>query len=121
MRLEAAIRRLAPAHGSFNLFNGLWPLVSMRTFEAVFGPKVDRWLVHTVGGRLTTVAVVQLGSREPDQLRIARLLGMGTAATLLTIDVVYVPQRRISRMYLADAVCEVGWLTAWAFASRRRT
>ena len=60
------MRRLALAHGSFNLFNGLWPLVSMRTFEAVFGPKVDRWLVHTVGGLLTTVAVVQLGSREPE-------------------------------------------------------
>ena len=114
------MRRLAQAHGSFNLCNGLWPLVSMRTFETVFGPKADRWLVHTVGGLLTTVGVVQLLSREPDQLRIARLLGTGTAATLLTIDVIYVPQRRISRMYLWDALCEVGWLTAWAFAFRRR-
>ena len=84
------------------------------------GPKVDRWLVPTVGGLLTTVGVVQLASREPGQLRIAGLLGMGTAATLLTIDVVYVPQRRISRMYLADAVWELGWLAAWAFASSLR-
>jgi hypothetical protein len=115
------MRRLAQAQGSFNVVNGLWPLVGMRTFEAVFGPKADRWLVHTVGGLLTTVGVVQLASREPDQLRVARLLGMGTAATLLTVDVVYVSKRRISRMYLSDAACQACWLTAWALALRRRT
>ena len=72
-------------------------------------------------GPLTTVGVVQLVSRERDQLGVARLLGMGTAATLLTVDVVYVSERRISRMYLADAACQVCWLTAWALAFRRRT
>ncbi|GAA2030858.1 hypothetical protein GCM10009740_20740 [Terrabacter terrae] len=114
------MRRLAQAQGVFNVVSGVWPLVSMRTFEAVYGPKNDRWLVHTVAGLLTTVGCAQLLSRNPVQLRVARVVGIGTAATLLTIDAVYVPKRRISRMYLQDAVCELGWLAGWAWVSRPR-
>src|SRR3954447_19280503 len=113
------MRRLAQAQGVFNVVSGVWPLVSMRTFEAVYGPKTDRWLVQTVAGLLTTVGCAQLLSRDPGQLRLARVVGVGTAATLLTVDAVYVPKRRISRMYLQDAVCELGWLAGWAWVSRQ--
>ncbi len=113
------MRRLAQAQGAFNVLGGLWPLLSIRTFEAVYGPKVDRWLEYTVGGLLTTVGGAQLVSRDADQLRVARLLGVGTAATLLVVDLVYVPKGRISRMYLQDAACEVAWLAAWAWSARR--
>ena len=114
------MRRLAQAQGAFNVVSGVWPLVSMRTFEAVYGPKTDRWLVRTVAGLLTTVGAAQLLSRDPEQLHVARVVGVGTAATLLAIDAVYVPKGRISRMYLQDAVCELGWLAGWAWVSRRR-
>ena len=114
------MRRLAQAQGAFNVVSGVWPLVSMRTFEAVYGPKTDRWLVRTVAGLLTTVGAAQLLSRDPEQLRVARVVGVGTAATLLAIDAVYVPKGRISRMYLQDAVWELGWLAGWAWVSRRR-
>ena len=46
---------MGKAHGAFNIVGGLWPLIHLRSFEAVFGPKVDRWLEHTVAGLLTTV------------------------------------------------------------------
>jgi hypothetical protein len=46
-------------------------------------------------------------------LRQARRLGVGTAAVLAAIDLVYVPARRISKMYLVDAAIEVGWIMAW--------
>jgi hypothetical protein len=115
------MRRVAQAQGIFNVVSGLWPLLAMRSFEAVYGPKTDRWLVYTVGGLLTSVGAVQLRSREPDELRLARLLGIGTAATLLAVDLVYVPQGRISRMYLTDAAVEVGWLAAWGRVASRGT
>jgi hypothetical protein len=38
---------------------------------------------------------------------------VGTAAVLAAIDLVYVPARRISKMYLVDAALEVGWILAW--------
>lgn len=49
------MRRLALAQGAFNLLGGLWPLVNMRTFEAVYGPKSDKWLECTVAGLLITI------------------------------------------------------------------
>ena len=41
---------LARTHGVANLAGGLWPLLHIRSFEWVFGPKTDRWLVKTVAG-----------------------------------------------------------------------
>ena len=112
------MRRVATAHGMFNVVSGVWPLVAVRSFEAVYGRKTDRWLQSTVAGLLTTVGVAQLLSRDAPRLPVARALGVGTAATLLAVDAVNVPRGRISRMYLQDAACEVAWLAAWAWASR---
>lgn len=35
--------------GIYYVASGLWPLLHMRSFEAVTGPKRDKWLVNTVG------------------------------------------------------------------------
>ena len=107
-----SLRRVAVAHGVFNLASGLWPLVNMRSFEAVTGPKVDDWLVRMVALLLVVNGVVQLRSRTPDELVQARRLGIGTAAAAATIDLLY-GGRRISRIYLADAAVELGWVAAW--------
>jgi hypothetical protein len=99
--------------GAFNLAGGLWPLVSMRTFEAVYGPKTDRWLECTVAGLLATVGAAQLTARTDAEVRLARILGVGTATTLLAVDAVNVPRGRIRWTYLQDAVCEAAWIAAW--------
>jgi len=112
-------RTVARAQGAFNVAAGLWPLLSTRSFEWVYGPKADRWLEHTVAGLLVTVGVAQLGTRDARDVRTARVLGVGTAATLLTIDLVYVARGRIRPTYLQDAVCEAGWLAAWARVGTR--
>lgn len=113
-------RQVAVAQGVFNLVGGLWPLVSMTSFEAVYGPKVDKWLERTVGGLLVTAGIAQVAARSDDELRIARVVGLGVAGTLGAIDAVYVPKGRISAMYLQDLVCEVFWVAAWRRASRMR-
>jgi hypothetical protein len=107
-------RSVARAHGLFNVFSGLWPLVSLRSFEKVFGHKTDDWLVYTVGGLLLTAGWTQLSSEDsPEGRRLARRLGLGTAMTLLAVDLVYVPRRRIPGTYLIDAAMEIGWVAAW--------
>jgi hypothetical protein len=55
---------LARLQGAANLVGGLWPLLHLKSFEAVFGPKTDRWLVKTVSGLLVVNGVTQLG-RHP--------------------------------------------------------
>ncbi len=43
----------------------------------------------------------------------ARRVGLGTAATLAAVDLVYAPRHRISRVYLLDAALECAWVLAW--------
>ncbi|MEV8195415.1 MULTISPECIES: hypothetical protein [Rhodococcus] len=104
---------MARAHGAFNLVGGLWPLVHRRSFEAVFGPKHDRWLQYTTAGLLAGNGMVQLSVADTAEgHRYARRLGVSTAAVLFAIDLIYAPPGRIPKTYPADAVMEAGWLVA---------
>lgn len=113
---------LARAHGLFNLVTGIWPILHMRSFEAVSGSKTDRWLVRCVGALLASNGVVQLAAgSSPDALAQARRVGIGTALALAGIDLTYAPTGRISRIYLLDAAVQTGWLLAWIAARATTT
>jgi len=92
-------------------------MVSVRSFEAVFGRKADRWLQRTTAGLLMGIGWAQTRCAAEGQWRHARTLGLAAAATLLAIDLVYVPKGRIAKTYLLDAAMEAAWLFAWARAS----
>ena len=51
------------------------------------------------------------------------LVAAGSAAALAAIDTVYVAKRRISPVYLLDAVAEIalvaGWARLWSQSPRR--
>lgn len=115
IRTYMTARAVARAHGWFNVANGLWPLVHLRSFERVFGPKTDEWLVYTVGGLMLSAGCLQLSALDsPEGTRLARRIGLGTAITLLAIDLIYVPAGRIRPTYLIDAAVEAALVTAWA-------
>jgi hypothetical protein len=103
---------LARAHGVANLAGGLWPLLHIRSFESVFGPKTDRWLVKTVAGLLIVNGITQL-TTSAGSIRQARRLGVGTAAVLAAVDIIYVSAGRISKMYLVDGAVEIAWIMSW--------
>ncbi|MEV5436497.1 hypothetical protein AB0K80_10740 [Streptomyces sp. NPDC052682] len=117
---------VAVAQGAFNVAGGLWPLLHLRSFEWVFGPKRDVWLQRTTGGLLLSAGLAQLAAApDPQGPAHARRVGLGTALTLLAVDLVYVPKGRIRPTYLLDAAMQTGWITAWlrtpAGGRRRRT
>ena len=107
--------RLARLQAIFYVVTGVWPFVSMRTFEAVTGPKVDRWLVKTVGALVAIIgcALAPVSRRRQLAPEIV-LVAAGSAAALATIDTVYVARRRISPVYLLDAVAEIALVACWA-------
>jgi hypothetical protein len=114
----ALVRWLVGAQAAMYIATGVWPLVHMTSFEAVTGPKVDDWLVHTVGLLLAVIGSVLLAAaarRAIDGGTVA--LAAGTALALAAIDVVYVAAGTIAGIYLLDAVLEtlfaVGVLAAW--------
>jgi hypothetical protein len=114
-----ASRVLATTQGWFYVVSGLWPLLHMRSFEFVFGPKKDRWLVQTVAGLLVANGWTQVHAGTTGEgLAQAAQIGTGTALTLGAIDIRYAVPGRISRTYLLDAVVEAGWLAAWAATTR---
>src|SRR5687767_3732081 len=77
--LTRSAARCAPLlQGIYFLLTGVWPLVSMRTFEMVTGPKVDRWLVKTVGVLIAVIgSSLVLDRRRPSPGTMA--LGLGSA------------------------------------------
>ena len=111
---------MGKTHGAFNIAGGLWPLLHVRSFEAVFGPKADRWLVYTVAGLLISIGYAEIKASTPDGWPHARRLGVATATTLLAIDLVYVSRGRLRWTYLLDAAGEATFLTGWAMATHHR-
>lgn len=115
--MSEAVRWLALGQGVYFLATGVWPLLSIRTFEAVTGPKTDDWLVKTVGVQIGVVGVVLLlagssGRVTPEVVALA----IGSALGLTAIDLWYVARGVIPRIYLLDAAAEVVLVAAWASA-----
>lgn len=107
-------------HAAYFILGSLWPLVSGKTFQMVTGPKKDMWLVKTVALLLTVIGVVigRAGMKERITPEISHL-AIGSAASLATIDVVYVSRGRISRVYLLDALGNALLIGGWVAAMRR--
>lgn len=118
-KLTITAAAVGRGQGGMNLVGGLWPLVSPRSFEKVFGHKHDTWLQYTVAGLLAGIGWTQLwAANSPEGLRHARRIGVSSATVLLAVDLIYAPGGRIRRTYLLDAAMEAGWLAAWALSAR---
>jgi hypothetical protein len=113
---------VAIAQGAYFVATGVWPLVHMRSFETVTGPKTDKWLVRTVGVLVSVIGatLVWAGTRRSvngDTVRLAT----GAAAGLAAIDATYATRGRISRLYIADAALEACFVGAWTLAEIQRS
>jgi hypothetical protein len=122
-----ALGRAAPlCQGAYYVGTGVWPLVSMRSFQGITGPKMDRWLVQTVGVLVTAIgASLLVSARRRRPTPEAALLGIGSALALAGVELHYRRRQRISPVYLADALAELALAGAWALplfarAPRRR-
>lgn len=109
------IRTLARAHGIFYAATGIWPILHLRSFEAVTGPKKEGWLVRTVGALVGVVGGVLVASARRERGPSGDLVAtaVGCALSLTAIDITYVAKGRIAPVYLLDAVAELGLVTAW--------
>jgi hypothetical protein len=110
-------RALATAQGAVWVVTGLWPIIHMRSFEAVTGPKPEGWLTKTAG---LLIAVIGCELVRSARERPSVSLGVMGAASVAVIDVVYAARRRISPVYFGDAVLQTGFVAAWCLAIRNR-
>jgi hypothetical protein len=116
--------------GVYYALTGLWPLVSIETFQWVTGRKTDHlvtgdeadhWLVMTVGVLVMAIAAAILFAawRKKFSAEIA-VLALASAAGLTAIDVIYVWRGTILPIYLVDAGAEISLIAAWAVLLLRR-
>lgn len=109
---------LSWGQGVYYGLTGLWAIVSIGTFQKVTGPKVDTWLVKTVGVLIIVIgAVLGLAGKRGEPVPEVPLLAVGSAAGLAAIDVIYVARKRIRPIYLLDALAEVGLIGLWGIWS----
>ena len=87
----------------------------MKSFETVSGPKVDKWLVKSVGFLVLSSGLIFLytGLINPIVPLEIPMLGILNALSLLAIDLHYVRKGIIQRIYLADAFCELALLISY--------
>lgn len=105
---------LAILHGCFYVATGVWPLVSIESFQRVTGAKTDLWLVRTVGVLVSIIGLTLLlaGVREARSTEVF-VLAVGSALSLAAIDTFYVFRKVIPPVYLLDAVAELILVAAW--------
>jgi hypothetical protein len=115
MRLDRSA--LAAAQGGYYLVTGAAPLVSMRAFEAVTGPKRDDWLVKTVG--LLAIGFGAVLARDAARRRPDATVGIAGALPFAAASLWYGGTGRISRIYLLDGALELAFVAAWLLESRR--
>ena len=111
-------RRAALLQAGYYVVTGVWPLVHRRSFERITGPKVDYWLVRTVGVLVAAIGAglaVGARTRVSPQLEVTAVLAAGGLAA---IDVVETGRGRISPVYLADALLEAALIAYWRAARR---
>jgi hypothetical protein len=118
-RTGSRVSGLAVAQGVFDVVTGVWPIVHLRSFEAVTGPKPEGWLVKTVGALITVIGgtLLTAGLRRRIGPEVM-LLAAGSAASLAAVDLIYSP-RRISPVYLLDAVAEGVLAASWCAVAAR--
>ncbi|HYY53389.1 MAG TPA: hypothetical protein VE755_10980 [Myxococcales bacterium] len=110
--------RVALAHGGYLLAAGLWPLVDLRSFKSVTGPKLEAWLTKGVGACLANIgAALGASGARGKVARELRILGMSTALSFAAMDLWYAgARRRISRVYLLNGLAQLGFAAAWGAA-----
>jgi hypothetical protein len=73
-------RRALTALAIYYALTGIWPILHMASFEAVTGPKVDRWLVKMVGAlALANGGALACGLAQAEVSRETIALGISCA------------------------------------------
>src|SRR5690606_31236180 len=95
--------------GVYFVVTGIWPLLNMASFIMATGPKQDTWLVEMVGLLSAAVGLTFIVSslrRQP----LPVLLGYTVSASFLLMDIIYVANGQIDRIYLLDAAIQAAFI-----------
>jgi hypothetical protein len=116
------------AQGFYYMVTGVWPLVSIETFQLVTGSKTDHlptgseadhWLVNTVAVLVIAIGLALLTAAKRRPSMEVVVLAAASALGLLAIDAIYVSRHVILPIYLADAAAEAILVIGWVWVGSR--
>jgi hypothetical protein len=114
-------RAVCTVHAVYWIVAGIWPVVSIGSFQWLTGRKRDLWLVKTVGLLLAVIgAVIGMAGRRDTTAPEVPTLAVGSAATIAAVDIVYYRKGVLRWVYLVDAAGEIALIAAWLTAWRGR-
>jgi hypothetical protein len=109
------MRTVLGVQAAYYMVTGLWPFFSFATFELVTGPKVDRWLVLTVGLLIAVVGLALAVAAARDEIALPVLvLAFGMPAAFAAIEIRFAGSGRIRKVYLLDALAQSAMAAALA-------
>ncbi|MFL5785313.1 MAG: hypothetical protein ACJ76H_11920 [Bacteriovoracaceae bacterium] len=95
--------------GGYYVVTGLWPLLSIVTFQMFTGVKKDTWLVKMVGLLALSIGITLLYSGllvvtlHPEVIVLCLL----SSLSFFLVDIIYAMNKTIPKIYLADALVEL--------------
>lgn len=111
--------------GIYYLITGIWPLIHMPSFVWVTGPKTDYWLVRMVALLIISISLALLSAAYHKRIiPEIKILAIASIISFCAIDFYYAWIDRISGIYVADGIAELGLLLLWIIAisgSRKTT
>ncbi len=100
--------RVIQLQSIYYLITGIWPILSISTFQDITGPKTDLWLVRMVALLVIAIGLTLLLAALNRRLTVEIVVLAVTSALAFTaIDVFYSLNGRISKVYLGDAGLEL--------------
>lgn len=109
---------MAAAQAAYYISSGLWPVLHLRSFLLVTGPKVDLWLVQAFGLLVVAQGSALLFACVARREREALPFGFASCAMLALVDVWFVSKGTIRAVYLLDAGAEAILAAGWLMAGR---
>ncbi|WP_207495126.1 hypothetical protein [Aridibaculum aurantiacum] len=107
---------LLAIQGIYCLVTAVWPLIHLKSFLTVTGPKTDIWLLETVSVLILAIAVLLLlHLLYLSPVVPVAVMAIVMSAGLLFIDVYYPSVSRIADVYLADAIMQALFLLLWLY------
>jgi hypothetical protein len=118
---QPGARRILLIHGLYLAVTGLWPIVHLRSFMWVTGPKTDVWLVKTVGLLIFYTSLCLLYSWYRSRYStLIFLLAVTNAFAFAFIDIYYASEHVICKVYLIDACAQMFFLVAHSIVFAKR-
>jgi hypothetical protein len=110
---------MVKAQGCYYLLGGLWPLVHFRSFQAVAGPKPDRFQTEVTSALFAAIGVALLAHPRTEPLpRSTAVLSAASALGTMYVDLRH--RRAIRGLFYAEAALEAVFAAA-ALRSLRRS